>query len=161
MTDVGSLSPAMAQYMAHKQRHHDALLFFRMGDFYELFFEDAKTASKALGITLTSRSKGDGAIPMAGVPVRAVDGYLHKLVQMGHRVAICEQMQDPREAKGVVDRAVVRVVTPGTLTEDSLLDEARSNHLAAITVAKGRAGLAWVELSTGAFFVHECPLERL
>ncbi len=159
--DPSSLSPAMAQYVTHKQRHPDALLFFRMGDFYELFFDDAKLAAKVLGITLTSRSKGDGAIPMAGVPVRAVDGYLRRLVQAGHRVAICEQMQDPSEAKGVVDRAVVRVVTPGTLTEDNLLEERRSNHLCAVSLGKDRCGLAWVELSTGAFFVHEGPRDRL
>ncbi len=161
MTEQSGLSPAMAQYMAQKQRHQEALLFFRMGDFYELFFEDAKIAAKALGITLTSRSKGESAIPMAGVPVRAIDGYLQKLVHMGHRVAICEQTQDPREAKGVVDRAVVRVITPGTLTEDNLLDDRRSNHLAAVTIGKDKAGIAWVELSTGAFFVHECRSERL
>ena len=154
-------TPAMAQYLAAKQRHPDALLFFRMGDFYELFFDDAKVASKALGIALTSRSKGDGAIPMAGVPFRAVDGYLKRLVQQGHRVAICEQTQDPKDAKGVVERQVVRVVTPGTLTEDSLLDERRPNHLVAVAVHKDRAGLAWVELSTGAFQVHECELARL
>src|SRR6185295_18590843 len=112
-------TPFMAQYLEMKQRHPDALLFFRMGDFYELFFDDAKTAAKALGLTLTSRSKGDGAIPMAGVPVRAIDGYLRRLVVMGHKVAICEQLQDPKDAKGVVERAVVRVVTPGTLTEDN------------------------------------------
>ncbi len=154
-------TPAMAQYATWKQRHADALLFFRMGDFYELFFDDAKTAAKALGLTLTSRSKGEGAIPMAGVPVRALDGYLRRLVQMGHKVAICEQLQDPKDAKGVVDRAVVRVVTPGTLTEDSLLDGKRNNHLAAVTVGRDRAGLAWVDLSTGAFCVHECAPERL
>ncbi len=156
-----SLSPAMAQYMAQKQRHTDALLFFRMGDFYEVFFDDAKIAAKALGITLTSRNKGESAIPMAGVPVRAIDGYLQKLVQMGHKVAICEQMQDPREAKGVVERAVVRVVTPGTLTEDNLLNDRRSNHLAAVCLGRDKAGIAWVELSTGAFLVHECAIERL
>ncbi len=161
MTDTSSLSPAMAQYMAQKQRHPDALLFFRMGDFYELFFDDAKIAAKLLGITLTSRSKGESAIPMAGVPYRAVDGYLQKLVQLGQRVAICEQLQDPKEAKGVVERAVVRVVTPGTLTEDNLLDDRRSNHLTAVSIGKDRAGVAWLELSTGAFFVHECALDRL
>jgi DNA mismatch repair protein MutS len=154
-------SPAMAQYLAAKKQHPDALLFFRMGDFYELFFEDAKVGSKALGLTLTSRSKGEGAVPMAGVPVRAVDGYLKRLVQRGFKVAICEQTQDPREAKGVVERQVVRVVTPGTLTEDDLLESRRANHLVAVETQRDRAGIAWVELSTGAFFVHECPLERL
>ncbi|MCA8974202.1 MAG: DNA mismatch repair protein MutS [Planctomycetes bacterium] len=151
----------MAQYRAEKERHPDALLFFRMGDFYELFWDDAKTAARDLGITLTSRGKTENAIPMAGVPVRAIDGYLQKLVQMGHHVAICEQMQDPREAKGVVDRAVVRVVTPGTLTEDTLLHDRRANYLAAVSIGKERAGLAWVELSTGAFLVHECDKDRL
>ncbi|HEX6813726.1 MAG TPA: DNA mismatch repair protein MutS [Planctomycetota bacterium] len=161
MSEAPTFSPAMSQYMAEKQRHSDALLFFRMGDFYELFFDDAKTAAKVLGITLTSRNKGENAIPMAGVPVRAVDGYLHRLVNLGHKVAICEQMQDPRLAKGVVERAVVRVVTPGTLTEDNLLDDRRANHLAAVSLGKDRAGLAWVELSTGAFWVHECAFDRL
>ncbi|MCA8950113.1 MAG: DNA mismatch repair protein MutS [Planctomycetes bacterium] len=155
----------MQQYVTAKQQHPAALLFFRMGDFYELFFEDAKTAAKDLGITLTSRGKGEAAIPMAGVPVRAIDGHLKKLVQMGHHVAICEQMQDPSEAKGVVEREVVRVVTPGTLTEDNLLAGDRANHLAAVTPGRGksgdRVGIAWVELSTGAFQVHECALERL
>ena len=159
--DPSTLSPAMAQYVACKQRHPDALLFFRMGDFYELFFDDAKLAAKVLGITLTSRSKGEGAIPMAGVPVRALDGYLRRLVQAGHKVAICEQMEDPKQAKGVVERAVVRVVTPGTLTEDNLLEDRRSNHLCAVALGKDRAGIAWVELSTGKFRVHECARERL
>jgi len=156
-------TPAMAQFMAAKRQHPDALLFFRMGDFYELFFEDARVASRAIGLTLTSRSKGDDAIPMAGVPVRALDAYLKRFVQAGFKVAICEQMQDPREAKGVVERQVVRVVTPGTLTEDSLLDTKRSNYLAAVagSGARGRVGLAWVELSTGAFRVHECAGDRL
>jgi DNA mismatch repair protein MutS len=154
-------TPAMAQYLGQKQRHPDALLFFRMGDFYELFFDDAKTAATALGLTLTARSKGENAIPMAGVPFRAVDGYLRRLVQMGHKVAICEQLQDPKDAKGVVERAVVRVVTPGTLTEDNLLDGRRDNHLAAVAFGKEQVGIAWVELSTGAFRVHECAIDRL
>ena len=161
MTEFAAATPAMAQYLASKKKHPDALLFFRMGDFYELFFEDAKTASRELGITLTSRSKGESAIPMAGVPYRALDGYLKRLVQKGHRVAICEQMQDPKEAKGVVERQVVRIVTPGTLTEDNLLDDKKPNHLVALTAHKGRAGIAWVELSTGKFRVHECDEPRL
>jgi DNA mismatch repair protein MutS len=161
MTELAASTPAMAQYLAAKKQHADALLFFRMGDFYELFFDDAKTASKALGLTLTSRSKGEGAIPMAGVPVRALDGYLRRLVSQGFRVAICEQTQDPKLSKGLVERQVVRVVTPGTLTEDSLLDDRRPNHLVAVAVQGKVAGLAWVELSTGALAVHECPLARL
>ena len=110
-------TPAMRQFAAAKQQHPDAIVFFRMGDFYELFHDDAKVAAKALGITLTARGKGETAVPMAGVPVRSLDGYLRRLVQIGHRVAICEQMQDPKDAKGVVERAVVRVVTPGTVTD--------------------------------------------
>ena len=102
-------TPAMAQYLAAKAEHPDALLFFRMGDFYELFFDDAKRASSLLEITLTSRNKGEDPIPMAGVPVRAVDNYLRRLVDLGEKVAICEQMQDPRECKGLVERQVVRV----------------------------------------------------
>ncbi len=154
-------TPAMAQYRAAKQQNPDALLFFRLGDFYELFFDDAVQASRALGLTLTSRSKGEGAIPMAGVPVRAVDRYLKQLVEKGFRVAVCEQVEDPRLAKGVVKREVVRVVTRGTLTEDELLEATRSNYLAAVTAQRGRAGLAWVELSTGAFATCECSDARL
>ncbi|MFK7741723.1 MAG: DNA mismatch repair protein MutS [Planctomycetota bacterium] len=156
------LTPAMRQFEAAKQQHPDAILFFRMGDFYELFHDDAKVASKELNITLTARGKGETAIPMAGVPVRALDSYLRQLVQKGFRVAICEQMQDPKEAKGVVERAVVRVVTPGTLTEDNLLDGRRSNHLAAVSFGRGdRCGIAWVELSTGSFYVTEVAAPQL
>jgi DNA mismatch repair protein MutS len=148
-------SPMMAQYLAAKARQPDALLFFRMGDFYELFFEDAETAAGALGITLTRRGKHQGGdIPMAGVPVHAVDGYLARLIRAGFKVAVCEQMEDPAEAKkrgskSVVRRDVVRVVTPGTLTEDSLLDAGRANRLAAVAVRGDRAALATVEISTG------------
>ncbi|MCC6786019.1 MAG: DNA mismatch repair protein MutS [Planctomycetes bacterium] len=151
----------MAQYLAAKARHPDALLFFRMGDFYELFFDDAKRAATLLELTLTSRNKGEDPIPMAGVPVRAVDNYLRRLVELGEKVAICEQMQDPREAKGLVERQVVRVVTPGTLTEDDLLGGAAANHLAAVVEREARVGLAWVELSTGSFTVSECDATRL
>ena len=160
-TKTKAKTPAMRQFDAAKSQHPDAIVFFRMGDFYELFHDDAKVAAKALGITLTARGKGESAVPMAGVPVRALDGYLRRLVQMGHRVAICEQMQDPKEAKGIVERAVVRVVTPGTLTEDNLLDVRRNNHLAAVAFGKDRCGIAWVELSTGAFFVTEVGKDRL
>ncbi|WP_029086390.1 DNA mismatch repair protein MutS [Brevundimonas aveniformis] len=148
-------SPMMAQYLAAKARQPDALLFFRMGDFYELFFEDAEVAAETLGITLTRRGKHQGGdIPMAGVPVHAVDGYLARLIRAGFKVAVCEQLEDPAEAKkrgskAVVHRDVVRVVTPGTLTEDSLLEAGRANRLAAIAVRGDRAALATVELSTG------------
>ena len=143
-------SPMMEQFWRAKKEAPDALLFFRMGDFYELFHEDAIVASRALGLTLTSRSKGSPQpIPMAGVPVRAADAYLVRLVKLGHKVAICEQLQDPREAKGIVERGIVRVVTPGTLTEENALDARASNYLASLVLVDGRAGLAWVELSTG------------
>ena len=152
----------MAQYMAAKKQCPDALVFFRMGDFYELFYEDAKQASKALSLTLTSRNKsGENPIPMAGVPVRAAETYLARLVKAGFKVAICEQMQDPKEVKGLLDRQVVRVITPGTLTEDNLLRDGCSNYLAALVADKGRLGVAWVELSTGAFLVNELPETRL
>src|SRR5690606_34939641 len=138
-----------------KARQPDALVFFRMGDFYELFFEDAQKAAAALGITLTSRGQHGGApIPMAGVPVHAAEAYLAKLVRAGFKVALCEQMEDPAEAKkrgskSVVRRDLVRVVTPGTLTEDGLLDARGANRLAAVSVRAGAAAVASVELSTG------------
>ena len=153
----------LAQYLAAKSAHPDALLFFRMGDFYELFFDDARQAAATLGIALTRRGQHDGQdVPMAGVPVHAALGYLHKLIGAGHRVAICEQLEDPREArkrgaKSIVRREVVRVVTPGTLTEDGLLDAARPSFLAALAEARGALGLAWVEISTGAFSLQPLP----
>ena len=149
-------TPMMTQFQRAKQEAPDCLLFFRMGDFYELFGEDAVVASRELGITLTTRDKGaDNPLPMAGVPVRAVDGYLLRLVRKGFKVAICEQMEDPRSAVGIVDRAVVRVVTAGTLTEEEALDAREPNWLAAAHVEAGRVGLAWVDLSTGRFRVSE------
>ena len=151
----------MTQYLAIKREHDDALLFYRMGDFYEMFFDDAKLASRLLGITLTSRSKGENAIPMAGVPVRAMDGYLMKLVRAGVRVAICEQVQDPSEAKGLVERRVVRIITAGTITEEEALDGKEPNYLCACCTIKERAGLAWLDLSTGSFYVSECLADRL
>ncbi|MDJ0521664.1 MAG: DNA mismatch repair protein MutS [Planctomycetota bacterium] len=149
----------MAQYADAKKRYPDALVFFRMGDFYEMFHDDAKLASKELGLTLTARDK-ERKIPMAGVPVKAADGYLQRLLARGHKVAICEQMSDPKTTKGLLEREVVRVLTPGTLTEDESLDPRESNFLLAIRPApkrgrKRRAGLAWVDLSTGRFLVAE------
>src|ERR1700760_4448532 len=152
--DIASLSPAMRQYQEFKRQYPGYVLFFRMGDFYEMFWEDAKTCARVLGVALTARSKGEDAIPMAGVPFHSVEGYLRKMIAAGHKVAICEQMEDPATAKGVVKRDVVRLMTPGTLTDDPLLDGRSDNFLAAVafhvTKADGyRAGLAWVELSTG------------
>src|SRR5215207_963738 len=147
-------TPMMQQYMDAKQACGDALLLFRMGDFYELFFDDAKTAARILGLTLTSRDKGENPIPMAGFPYHQLDSYLAKLIAGGLRAAVCEQVEDPKAAKGLVKREVTRVVTPGTLTDDALLDPRESNYLAALAPAAGPrnlVGLAWVELSTGAF----------
>jgi DNA mismatch repair protein MutS len=144
-------TPLMEQYLAIKKQHEGELLFFRLGDFYEMFYEDAKTAARVLGITLTARFKGEQAVPMAGVPVASADGYLARLLKAGFRVAVCEQTQDAEEAEGLVDRGVVRVVTPGTLTEQNLLDARSANFLAAAAPAKGGFGLAWTDLSTGQF----------
>ena len=153
--DPTGATPVMAQFFEAKSRQPDALVFFRMGDFYELFFEDAEKAAAALSITLTARGNHGGApIPMCGVPVHAAEAYLAKLVRSGFKVALCEQMEDPAEAKkrgskSVVRRDVVRVVTPGTLTEDGLLDARGANRLAAVAVRAGAAAVASVELSTG------------
>src|ERR1700754_1219525 len=141
-TDIGCVTPAMAQYVEIKAAHPDYLLFYRMGDFYEMFFEDAAKAAEALDIALTKRGKHQGEdIPMCGVPVHSAEAYLEKLIRKGHRVAVCEQTEDPAEAKkrgskSVVRREVVRLVTPGTLTEDALLEARASNVLASL----GRAG---------------------
>ncbi|NUN48804.1 MAG: DNA mismatch repair protein MutS [Candidatus Brocadiae bacterium] len=145
-------TPLMEQYLGIKKEHPDELLFFRLGDFYEMFYEDARTAARTLGITLTSRFKGEQAVPMAGVPVATVDSYLAKLLRAGFRVAVCEQTQDAEEAEGLVERAVVRVVTPGTLTEQNLLNARTANFLAAACPVKGGFALAWADLSTGQFF---------
>ena len=143
MTD---LTPMMQQYRTIKERHKDCLLFFRLGDFYEMFYEDAKTASRVLGITLTSRSKVDKAVPMAGVPHHAASAYINKLIKAGYKVAICEQMEDPKSAsggKGVVERDIVRVLTPGTLTDENLLEERVNNYLVGISPRRDKVGLAW------------------
>jgi len=166
------VTPMMEQYLEIKAANPGLLLFYRMGDFYELFFEDAEIASRALGIMLTKRGKHQGMdIPMCGVPVERSDDYLHRLIAQGHRVAVCEQMEDPAAArargnKSVVRRDVVRLVTPGTLTEDTLLDARANNYLLAITRARGsagsdRIGLAWIDISTSEFIVTECATGEL
>ena len=166
-------SPVMVQYLEIKTANPDSLLFYRMGDFYELFFEDAEIASRALGIVLTKRGKHLGRdIPMCGVPVHRSDEYLHRLIAQGHRVAVCEQLEDPAEAKkrgskSVVRRDVIRLVTPGTLTEDTLLDARRNNYLLALARARGSAeaesrfALAWIDISTGEFRIAECDRANL
>lgn len=151
----GSLTPIMQQYHRIKARHKDEIVLFRLGDFYEMFYEDAQVAARVLGIALTSRFKGDKAVPMAGVPHHSLQGYLQRLIRAGYRVAICEQLQDPREARGVVERDVIRIVTAGTLTEEGLLDEKQNNYLAAVCPSGDSVGLAWVDLSTGKFVVQD------
>src|SRR5215467_8997463 len=150
-------SPVMAQYLEIKRANPGCLLFFRMGDFFELFFDDAVAAAQALDIALTKRGRHDGAeIPMCGVPAHTAEAYLARLIRAGFKVAICDQIEDPAEArrrgaKGPVRRAVTRVVTAGTLTEEGLLDARRHNYLAGLAEAGGEIGLAWLDLSTGAF----------
>ncbi len=162
-----TVTPMMAQYLEIKAAHPDALLFYRMGDFYEMFFDDAVAAAEALDIALTKRGKHAGAdIPMCGVPVHASEGYLLTLIRKGFRVGVCEQLENPAEAKkrgykSVVKRDVVRLVTPGTLTEDSLLDARRNNFLCAFARIRDAGALATVDISTGEFRVSPCPLVKL
>jgi len=149
-------TPMMQQYLRIKSEFPDMLVFYRMGDFYELFYDDARRAAELIDITLTARGKSAGeSIPMAGVPYHAVESYLARLVRKGESVAICEQIGDPKTAKGPVERKVMRIITPGTLTDDALLDARRDNILAALCVADGQAGLAWMDLSVGRFHVTE------
>jgi DNA mismatch repair protein MutS len=157
--DLTKHTPFMRQYLSAKAEHPDVLLFFRMGDFYELFYDDARKAARLLDITLTQRGQSAGApIPMAGVPYHAAENYLARLVRLGESVAICEQMGDPALAKGIVERKVVRIVTPGTVTDAALLEERRDNLLLAIAAgANGAYGLAWVDLSSGRFLLSELP----
>jgi len=172
--DAGRVTPMMEQYIEIKAANPDCLLFYRMGDFYELFFDDAEVASRALGIMLTKRGKHLGRdIPMCGVPIHRSDEYLHKLIALGHRVAVCEQLEDPAEAKkrgakSVVQRDVTRLVTPGTLTEDTLLDAKRNNYLLALARARASSeaeqaafALAWIDISTGEFRIAECESSAL
>jgi len=172
-------TPAMRQYRAFKRQYPEYILLFRMGDFYEMFYEDAKTASRDLGLALTSRSKGPAAVPLAGIPYHALDTYLARLVNAGHRVALCEQVEDPKKAKGLVKRDVVRLVTPGTLTDETLLEQREGNYLAAVfsgttgvsPVPDGKkhgrdaraanVGIAWVELSSGAFSAMLAPADHV
>ncbi len=152
----------MKQFARFKQKYPDCILFFRMGDFYETFYEDAKICSRICGLVLTSRSKGDNPIPLAGVPYHAVEGYLKKMLQAGYKVAVCEQVEDPKTAKGVVKRDIVRIVTPGTLTDDILLDAKEDNFLCAINLGTNtKAAISWVDISTGHFFVQDIPEKSL
>jgi len=153
-------TPLMRQYLAIKTQHKDAILFFRMGDFYEMFYDDAKIASEVLGITLTSRAHGKASeVPLAGFPHHALDTYLAKMIRAGYRVAICEQVEDPKLAKTVVKREVTEVVTPGSILSDELLSSRRNNFLLAIHPLQKTAGLAQMDISTGEFIAGEVPIE--
>jgi len=156
-----NISPGMVQYLEIKANYQDYLLFYRMGDFYELFFDDAIKASQALDIALTKRGRIKGEnIPMCGVPYHAYESYMAKLIKAGYKVAVCEQMENPEEAKkrgskSVVRREVIRLVTPGTLTEDTLLDARKNNYILSIAKQNNVYGFAWIDLSTGEFYTQE------
>ena len=156
-----TLTPMFKQYLEAKQEYPDVLLLFRLGDFYELFGEDAKVASRVLELTLTGREIGKGnRVPMCGVPHHAVEKYLARLLGAGYRAAICEQMEDPALAKRLVKRQVVRVVTPGTVVEDELLPAAQANYLVSLVPGEQGIGLAWAEVSTGEFVATQVEGER-
>ena len=158
---MAGMTPMMTQYLETKKQYPDCILFYRLGDFYEMFFDDALKASKALDITLTGKDCGlEERAPMCGVPFHAVDSYLNKLVQKGFKVAIAEQMEDPKLAKGLVKREVIRVVTPGTITSAQALDETKNNYLMGIVYLDGVFGIAAADISTGDFFVTEVKSER-
>src|ERR1700682_5498547 len=155
-------TPLMRQYHAIKQQVPGALLMFRLGDFYELFFDDAVLAARELEITLTSRNKEKGAaIPMCGVPFHAAEGYIARLIQKGHRVAICDQMEDPKVAKKLVKREITRIVTPGTAMDANLVRSRENNYLAAVARAGARSAVAHVDISTGEFRVTELDPEEV
>jgi len=156
------LTPAMKQYHHFKEKYPDSILFFRMGDFYETFYEDAQICSQVLGIVLTSRSKGTNPIPLAGIPYHAIENYLKKLLKAGYKVAVCEQVEDPKTAQGVVKRDVLRVVTPGTLTDDIMLNAKEDNFLCAAAMSRdSTAAISWVDISTGHFFAQQLPEDKL
>ena len=150
------LTPMMQQYMQVKEQYPDCILMYRLGDFYEMFFEDALTASKELEIVLTGRDCGLAErAPMCGVPFHAVEMYVNRLISKGYKVAICEQMTDPKESKGLVERDVIRVITPGTVIEESMLSERENNYLAALYLSETDLGMAYCDVSTGGFYVLE------
>ncbi|MGM0643618.1 MAG: DNA mismatch repair protein MutS [Thermodesulfobacteriota bacterium] len=160
MTDHNN-TPMMKQYHSIKERYADAILFYRMGDFYEMFYEDARKAALILEITLTSRNKNEeNPVPMCGVPVKAADNYIARLIESGQKVAVCEQVEDPAQVKGLVKREVVRVVTPGMIINESLLDSKSNNYLLSVCKKDGTAGIAYLDISTGAFFATEQNLEK-
>ena len=158
---MAELTPMMQQYMKTKEEYKDCILFYRLGDFYEMFFDDAITASKELEITLTGKSCGlDERAPMCGIPYHAVDGYLNKLVKRGYKVAICEQVEDPKQAKGIVKREVTRIVTPGTNVDIQALEESRNNYLMCVAYLTNKIGLSTIDISTGDYYVTELETDR-
>ena len=167
LPDVETATPLLAQYFAVKKQHEDCLLFFRLGDFYEMFFDDAQTASKALDIALTRRGQYQGQdVPMCGVPAHSYESYVAKLIRAGFRVAICEQQESPEEAKkrgnkSIVTREVIRIITPGTLTEDSLLDARAANILACLTSVGDDISLAWCDIVAGQIFSQNAAIADL
>ncbi|MGL5088885.1 MAG: DNA mismatch repair protein MutS, partial [Cetobacterium sp.] len=151
-------TPLMTQYKEIKEQNQDSVLFFRLGDFYEMFFEDAVTVSRELGLTLTSRNKEKGIeVPLAGIPYHSSAGYIGKLVAKGYKVSICEQVEDPKTAKGIVKREVVRVITPGTIIDTEYLDEKSNNYLMGIVLKKESIGLTYIDITTGEFVASEKP----
>src|SRR6187549_3738806 len=156
MAKATTETPLMQQHNAIKARYPDAILLFRVGDFYETFGQDAVNASSVLGITLTKRNNGDeNSSQLAGFPHHALDTYLHKLVKAGYRVAICDQLEDPKQAKGIVKRGVTELVTPGVATNDKLLEHNSNNFLSAIHFEEEKIGIAFLDISTGEFFIAE------
>ncbi|MCX5725573.1 MAG: DNA mismatch repair protein MutS, partial [Candidatus Saganbacteria bacterium] len=159
---MADLTPMVAQYQEIKSRHRDAILLFRLGDFYKMFNDDAVLASKELEITLTGRGEGEGRMPMCGVPFHSVDPYIKKLIDRGHKVAICEQVEDPKLAKGLVKREVIKIISPGTVIETSMLNEKNNNYLLAMSFGERgeKYGLAYIDVSTGEFRLTEIAGER-
>src|SRR5574344_574208 len=159
---MADLTPMMRQYLEIKEQNKDSILFFRLGDFYEMFNEDAFLAARELDLTLTTRDRGkpkEEQTPMCGVPYHSVGAYSARMVQKGYKVAICEQMEDPATAKGLVERDITRIVTPGTVTESCMLDENKNNYMACLYGQPGKFGLAFCDMSTGAFYANQCADE--
>ncbi|MFC1767595.1 DNA mismatch repair protein MutS, partial [Candidatus Margulisiibacteriota bacterium] len=148
-------TPMMKQYKEIKNAHKDAILFFRLGDFYEMFYDDAVLASKELEITLTGRGQDEKRMPMCGIPFHAADSYVSKLIGRGYKVAICEQVEDPKQAKGIVRREVIKVITPGTVLDTKMLEEKSNNYLAGVSFDKDIIGFAYIDVSTGEFKATE------
>ena len=159
--DVASLSPMMQHYVKTKEEYKDSILFYRLGDFYEMFFDDAETVSRELELTLTGKDCGMAErAPMCGVPFHAAETYINRLISKGYKVAICEQMEDPKQAKGIVRREVIRVVTPGTTLNTQALDETKNNYIMSVVYLSNRFGIAIGDVTTGDFMVTEVENSR-